>query len=171
MTVEKRRKPRKGCKIRACIRSGTSERTAYVVDFNEHGMRLLIENAIKTISENDEIEVQTQELGILKGRARWLSSHRVGIEIHDGVDNLAWLRNDWDDAQIAERDDAPIEEALVRVAEQPELFTKAQMADLMKQAADRIRSDQRMLTRVRTMLATSGEHPSIAASGRSRQGH
>jgi len=88
MSAEKRRKPRHRVNINVEIRTDKWACNARVIDLSETGMCIATDR-VADIWAGQDIEIRCEELGYLKGRARWRRSGKIGIEFDASTDTKA----------------------------------------------------------------------------------
>jgi hypothetical protein len=91
MRSDNRRETRHRCSINVELHSDGKTSDAQVFDISETGMCVMIGHGV-TIRTGEDVEVFSEELGWLSGKARWRLPDRLGIEFRLSSNTRAKLK-------------------------------------------------------------------------------
>jgi hypothetical protein len=91
MGAEKRRDARHRCNFNVEIHFDGARCGARVIDLSETGMCVSAEQGLR-VRPGEDVEVYSDELGYLSGKARWRQPDRLGIEFRLSSNTRAKLK-------------------------------------------------------------------------------
>ncbi|MDN2578725.1 PilZ domain-containing protein [Aquibium sp. ELW1220] len=88
MIVDRRGLTRFRCRIRVQIRVRNNLYQGYALDISEEGMRISTDTVVD-IWTGDDVEVESEELGMIIGRTLWREPGEFGIKFEESTNTAA----------------------------------------------------------------------------------
>lgn len=88
MILNRRQHTRFRCRIRVRVNVRNQEHEGYALDMSEEGMRVSTDS-VADIWTGDEVEVFSEELGLVSGRVQWREPGEFGILFDQTTNTLA----------------------------------------------------------------------------------